>query len=97
MVKKAWFHLDGDNVYFRGFDCGKEFDGYAVPLFDLGSALTVANYLSTERRRIEYEIKDDCFYIIRGGKKTPMAFLEVNSGDKTFFLYEFGGWQWIKE
>lgn len=97
MLKNTWFHLDGDNVYFRGFDCGKEFDGYAVPLFSIGIAMTVANYLSMDKRKIEYDKEGMCFYIVIEGEKTPMEYLEIEFGDNTFYLYEFGGWQWMKD
>ena len=90
----TFFHLDGDNVYFKGYDSGRVFEGgYACPLFEVGMAKTVANYLSTTDFKIVFDKDKEFFFIVQGGKKYLMAVYELN-GVK---VYDFAGWTWVKE
>lgn len=95
-LEECWFYLEGDKVYFRGFDAGKKVDQYAVPLFLSWIAGTAANYLSTPSRKVRYSAVEDVFYVICEGKKKALPSYLVEDNGKTLALYEFGGWRWVK-
>ena len=92
-VKKGFFHLDGDNVFFRGIDSGKKFEGYDCPLFDTGTGKMVAQYISKGGLKIYYEDKMQAFIVMHGMKKTALPVFEFE-GERYF---GFWGWSWIME
>lgn len=93
-VKRGFFHLDGDNVFFRGIDSGKKFEGgYDCPLFNTDTGKMVAQYVSAGGLKIYYEDKMQAFVVMHGMKKTVLPVFEVE-GERYF---GFWGWPWIME
>lgn len=81
----ALFHLEGDNICFRGLDAGLIWEGYERPLFDIWTAKTVAGYISTPERRITRDFGTGAFLIT------------VKSEMKQYLLitYEYNGKQYV--
>jgi len=84
-IAEAMFHVEGDNVYFRGLDVEKLWEGYECPLFDSWISSTVARYVSTPERRI---FRDD---------GSGLYIISVKSEQRQYILptYEYHGKRYV--
>ena len=93
VIRNEFFSLENDNVYFRGVDSGKLFEGYRCPLFNFDMGKMVAKYLSTGGLSIIYDNKINTFVVEQGTTTTALPSFEIES-EKYFGFF---GWMWTKE
>lgn len=88
-LRSTLFGLEGDTIFFRGLDTGRDWNGYACPLFDTITSNIVARYISFPRRMIRYDKKLETFRIIvKGDSNQYILRKREYDGDD---YYDFGG------
>ena len=85
----TFFLLEGDNVLFRGLDIGKEWEGYACPMFEQWMAKSVANYISTPNKRIFFNPGAKTYMLAKKGDENQYLLMAYHYNDTIY--YDFGG------
>ena len=85
----AFFHIERDNIYFRGLDVGQKWDKYERPLFDTWNAKIVAGYISTPERRISRDMETGHFLITVKSEKKQYVLAAYEYKGKRYV--DFGG------
>ena len=86
---ETMFFLEGDNIFFRGLDVGKLWEGYECPLFDAWMSGTVARYISSENMSINYDATVRAFILVKKDDKNKYVLLPYKYEERIF--YDFGG------
>jgi hypothetical protein len=92
----AWFCLEGDNVWFRGLDSGREIEGYACPLFDYTTAKMIAPYISTASCKVVWNVISGKFMLVTKKKTRELITYEIGNQEEKWFVFDFSGWPWQK-
>ena len=86
---ETMFCLEGDNVYFRGLDVERVWNGYECPLFEAWMAGTVARYISTENKQIVYNETARAFVLTKKDDKNKYLLRPYQYQERIY--YDFGG------
>jgi hypothetical protein len=97
-LRNALFCVEGDNVYFRGLDAGREWEGYACPLFNFWNAKTAARYISNGSVGISFNKEQNAFTMSRHGDARQYLLRMYKIGKEIYV--DFGGtakWKKLEE
>lgn len=88
-LRNTLFCLEGDNVYFRGLDAGRQWEGYECPLFNFWNAKTAARYISNSSVEVFFDKEQGAFIVSKRGDPNKYL-LRMYKIEKEVYV-DFGG------